>query len=298
MKLKQSPPPLNLPISGTLIGANEYLGEITDIYLPEQSRTNPVFVIGKKESGRTSLLKSLAASDLEAGKNIFYLTSVSSDLKDVLSRIPAGRYENVIYFSPEISEQHDDLPFGLKKAIEEKKDIFIAIPDETIDSKRSAFLNSLAEKIYLSFLSLDNSGRRADYSIFVDDIRSVFDNYLPDLIINSQKYGLRFVVSAESADSLGLKIKNYALDSGNIVAFFMSEQSASAIENNLRPTYRAYDIANMDDYEACLRLVFCGQLFNPFNIRILPFKQGSPQLADDIIKLSSIKNDFSSDQKS
>ena len=100
VKAKDAPPPLNLPQEGILLGKNFYRGDESLIYMKDDDRRRHFYLIGQTGTGKSVLLKNMIVQDMEQGKGVCYIDPHGSDLEDILSRIPKGRVEDLIYFDP------------------------------------------------------------------------------------------------------------------------------------------------------------------------------------------------------
>jgi GTPase SAR1 family protein len=104
-----APAPMNLPASGALLGINNYRGQATKVYLSAEDRARHLYVIGQTGTGKTSLMKSLIAQDIEVGNGCCFIDPHGNDIHDILAAIPKSRYDDVIYFDPADLAR----PFGL-----------------------------------------------------------------------------------------------------------------------------------------------------------------------------------------
>ena len=105
---KASPPP-NLPESGLLLGINEYRGVKTNVYIMEEDRLRHVYIIGRTGTGKTEIMKTMAAQDIVNGKGICIVDPHGEFIEDILTIVPKERADDVIIFDPSDMER----PFGL-----------------------------------------------------------------------------------------------------------------------------------------------------------------------------------------
>ncbi len=108
-RFTQAPAPSSLPHDGITLGTNTFRGQTTEIKLSPEDRLRHLYVIGQTGAGKTGLLKTLIAQDIQAGNGVCFIDPHGNDIIDVLSMIPPERYEDVIYFDP----AYLDRPFGL-----------------------------------------------------------------------------------------------------------------------------------------------------------------------------------------
>ncbi len=109
VKSKQTPPPVNLPPKGTLIGKSVFRGEEKEVKMADKDRGRHFYVIGQTGTGKSGLFKNLVRQDIEAGKGVALIDPHGDLAEDVISTIPPERAEDVIYFNPTDIER----PLGL-----------------------------------------------------------------------------------------------------------------------------------------------------------------------------------------
>jgi type IV secretory pathway TraG/TraD family ATPase VirD4 len=87
-------------VEGTLIGVNVYRGEEQLVRIKEDDRRRHIYMIGKTGTGKTTVFKQMAESDIQAGKGVCYIDPHGDAIDDLLSRIPPERFEDVVLFDP------------------------------------------------------------------------------------------------------------------------------------------------------------------------------------------------------
>lgn len=105
----QAPAPLDLPVSGTLIGVNKYRGVETKIFMTPDDRVRHMYVIGQTGTGKTSILKNMIIQDIQNGDGCCFIDPHGTDVQDILAAIPPDRVQDVIYFDPAYTAR----PMGL-----------------------------------------------------------------------------------------------------------------------------------------------------------------------------------------
>jgi hypothetical protein len=104
-----APAPFEAREGSVAIGANEYRGDVTDVYMKEIDRMRHLYVIGQTGTGKTGILLNMIAQDIKNGEGVCYIDPHGNDIQTLLSMIPKERAEDVIYFDPAYTER----PFGL-----------------------------------------------------------------------------------------------------------------------------------------------------------------------------------------
>ncbi len=109
LNAKRAPAPLQIPSSGTFIGVSRYRGVDRPIFISDDDRRRHMYIIGKTGTGKSQLLEELVIQDIKAGKGLAVIDPHGDLIDGILSRIPAERAEDVIYFDPADAER----PMGL-----------------------------------------------------------------------------------------------------------------------------------------------------------------------------------------
>jgi hypothetical protein len=92
--------PENLPLTGTIIGLNEYRGQSTPVRIKTDDRRRHTYIIGQTGTGKTTLMKSLMVQDIVAGNGCCIIDPHGDFAQDILKNVPPARYQDVIYIDP------------------------------------------------------------------------------------------------------------------------------------------------------------------------------------------------------
>ncbi|MEZ7821122.1 MAG: type IV secretion system DNA-binding domain-containing protein [Patescibacteria group bacterium] len=95
--------------AGLIIGNNTYRGVKNEIRLALEDRMRHMYIIGKSGTGKTNMMKDMAAQDAAAGYGFCIIDPHGDFAENVLSYIPKERAEDIIYFDPSDLER----PIGL-----------------------------------------------------------------------------------------------------------------------------------------------------------------------------------------
>jgi len=109
LNAKRAPAPSQIPMSGLYLGKSRYRGLDRSIYTSEDDRRRHVYIIGKTGTGKSQLLEEMIIQDIDTDKGVAVIDPHGDLIDGVLSRIPAKRAEDVIYFDPSDTER----PMGL-----------------------------------------------------------------------------------------------------------------------------------------------------------------------------------------
>lgn len=100
----EAPAPIGLPTDGLLLGANEYRGQSTKIYLTPDDRLRHMYIIGQTGTGKSHFIRSQIVQDIQNGEGVCFIDPHGADIEKVLESVPEHRFQDVIYFDPSDSE--------------------------------------------------------------------------------------------------------------------------------------------------------------------------------------------------
>lgn len=100
LKSKEAAPPADLPAEGTLIGESVFRGEKKQIRITDEDRRRHVYVIGQTGTGKSTLLLNSIVEDIEKGKGVAVIDPHGELVEDAMTRIPASRRDDLVYFNP------------------------------------------------------------------------------------------------------------------------------------------------------------------------------------------------------
>ena len=157
---------------GTIVlGTNIHDGEENDVVLDGEQRLHHQHVIGGSGTGKSTLLLSLLAQDLEYDRG-FALLDPHGDLADaVLARIPEERLDDVVIIDP--SDEEHILPFNVLSAHTEYEKTLLASDLVSVFRRLSTSWGDRMDVIYknllLAFLEHPKGGTLADMRRFLVD---------------------------------------------------------------------------------------------------------------------------------
>ncbi len=104
-----APAPLDTAADGILLGTNLHRAVKTEVRMGREDRMRHFYVIGQTGTGKTNMLKVMAAQDIANGDGCCFIDPHGTDVQDLLSYVPKERIDDVIYFDPAYTAR----PMGL-----------------------------------------------------------------------------------------------------------------------------------------------------------------------------------------
>jgi len=83
----------------TPLGLTDFRNTHTPFYIKDTDRLRHIYCLGKSGTGKSTLLKNMAISDIQKGKGVCVLDAHSDTVSALLDYIPKERIEQVIYFN-------------------------------------------------------------------------------------------------------------------------------------------------------------------------------------------------------
>ena len=100
LKFREVAPPSNLSKEGVLIGKTSFRKEEKMVYMTDADKRRHVYTIGQTGTGKTSLIRYMAASDIQNGRGVAIIDPHGDLIDNILSIIPENRADDVIVFDP------------------------------------------------------------------------------------------------------------------------------------------------------------------------------------------------------
>lgn len=92
--------PLKKPKGSILIGHNHFLGFEQKLMISESTRRQHTYIIGQTGTGKTTLMKTMILSDMNAGNGLAVIDPHGELYDDLLALIPESRKDDVVLLNP------------------------------------------------------------------------------------------------------------------------------------------------------------------------------------------------------
>jgi len=132
--------------------------------------------------------------------------------------------------------------------------------------------------------------QRKDFYLYIDEFQNVTTDSIATILSEARKYRLNLTIAHQFIAQIPDNIKDAVFGNvGSMAAFRVGEEDAAFLENKFDPVYTANDIANIDNYNAILKLLIDGHTARPFNIQTIRYEDGDSSYGAQIAALSSQK---------
>ncbi len=132
--------------------------------------------------------------------------------------------------------------------------------------------------------------QRKDFYLYMDEFQNVSTDSISTILSEARKYRLDLIIAHQFIAQLEENIKKSVFGNvGSMASFRVGSEDAEFLEKQFEPVFSAYDLMNVDNYNAYLKLLVDGQVSRPFNVKTFPFEKGDPAAKEAIARLSAEK---------
>lgn len=183
--------------------------------------------------------------------------------------------------------------FSLREIMDNKKILLVNLSKGRLGDINSHLIGLiLVGKILMAALSrVDSFGTdMPHFYLYLDEFQNITTDSISTILSEARKYKLSMTVAHQFIGQLDDKIKNSVFGNvGSMAVFRVGTEDSEFLEKQFTPVFSANDIANLDNYNAYLRLLSGGRPVKPFNVRIPPPDQGNKDQISKLRELSFLK---------
>ena len=276
----------------TLMADSENPGTIIDI---PRIFTDPDFQKSKIEKVTDPLVRNFWEKEMKKTSDFHK----SEMLGYLISKV--GRFVENSLVRNIIGQRRSTL--NLLDAMNSKKIILVNLSKGKIGEMNSALLGLiLVSKIQMAALSRARmpENERNDFYLYIDEFQNFITDSISIILAEARKYRLNLILAHQYLGQLGGggtegKAKNSSVrdavfgNVGTIVSFRIGVDDAETISKQFSPGASAYDVMNIEKFNAYARLLIDNQPSRPFSIKTPPPVATNTALAMKIRELSRMK---------
>ena len=196
------------------------------------------------------------------------------------------------YIKPIVGQEKSS--FDLKDIINNRK-IFIANLSKGLLGETNAFFLGmmLSGKIFMHAMGRANlpEAERKPFYLYIDEFQNITTKTITQIFSEARKYRLSLNVAHQYIEQLkegGVKEAVFG-NVGNIVAFRVGPDDANYLKQQFAPIFNEFDLVNIDNLNAYIRMQIQGKTVDPFNL-FVPFPPRPQQeIREKITELSRMK---------
>ncbi len=150
----------------------------------------------------------------------------------------------------------------------------------------------LITKILLAAFSRNDipEEQRKDFYLYLDEFQNFAFKGISSILSEARKYRLSMVLAHQYVKQLTEEISAAVFGNvGTMIVFRIGVEDAEIFEKQFTPIFNKYDLLNIPNYNAYIKLLINGHISEAFNIKTLPPSPINKELVDKIIELSMLK---------
>ncbi|MEX0918786.1 MAG: TraM recognition domain-containing protein [Candidatus Paceibacterota bacterium] len=181
--------------------------------------------------------------------------------------------------------------FNLRQVMDEQKILLVNLSKGRLGDINSHLIGLiLVGKILMAALSrADHLGDRPDFYLYLDEFQNITTDSIAVILSEARKYRLGLTMAHQFISQLDEKIRQAVFGNvGSMAIFRVGTTDAEFLAKQLAPVFGENDIANLDNYNAYVRLLTAGRPVKPFNIKIAPPGVGRPEQIAKLKELSAL----------
>ena len=196
---------------------------------------------------------------------------------------------------PIIGQQNS--AFNFRKIMDEKKILLVNLSKGRIGDFNSYLLGMvIVGKILMAALSRTDiqKDKRKDFYLYLDEFQNFITESISVILSEARKYRLNLTIAHQYIGQLvrdqDASIRNAVFGNiGTMISFKVGAEDAEFLVKEFAPVFDAYDLVNIDKYNAYIKLIIDNQPTRAFNIKTSPLKEYDYNHSEEIKKLSRLK---------
>jgi hypothetical protein len=131
---------------------------------------------------------------------------------------------------------------------------------------------------------------RKDFYLYIDEFQNFAFKGVASILAEARKYRLSMVLAHQYIKQLPEEIASAIVGNvGTVISFRIGAQDAEFLEKIFLPVFNKFDLVNIPNYNAYIKLLIYGYVSDAFNIKTFPPEPSSKELAEKVTELSMLK---------
>jgi type IV secretory pathway TraG/TraD family ATPase VirD4 len=188
--------------------------------------------------------------------------------------------------------------FNFREIMDKKKILLVNLAKGLVGEINANLLGMIiVSKLQMTALERASlpEEERSDFYLYIDEFQNFITESIATILSEARKYRLELIIAHQYLNQLvDNKGKNTVRDAvlgnaGSIVTFRIGVEDAEVLQKEFAPVFGAYDLINVEQYTAYIKLLIDNTAAKPFNMLTYPPKPGNKELAAAIKELSRLK---------
>ncbi len=188
--------------------------------------------------------------------------------------------------------------FNFREIMDKKKILLVNLAKGLVGEINSNLLGLIiVSKLQMTALERASmpEDQRNDFYLYIDEFQNFITESIATILSEARKYRLELVMAhqymKQLEDNKGKTTVRDAVlgNAGTIVSFRIGVEDAEILAKEFAPVFSAYDLVNVEQYTAYVKLLIDNTAAKPFNMLTYPPRAGNKEMAAAIKELSRLK---------
>ncbi|TAN57514.1 DUF87 domain-containing protein [Patescibacteria group bacterium] len=187
--------------------------------------------------------------------------------------------------------------FNLREIMDAKKILLVNLSKGKVGEMNSNLLGLIiVSKLQMAALARADmpEEQRKDFFLYIDEFQNFITDSISVILAEARKYRLNLIMAHQYIGQLSQNNDTRVRDAifgnvGTIAAFRVGVDDTELLEKQFAPEISAYDLLNIDKYNAYIRILIDNAPTKPFNMATFAPPKGSKEIASVIKQLSRLK---------
>lgn len=207
-----------------------------------------------------------------------------------------GRFTENAMVRNIIGQSHSG--FNLREVMDQKKILLVNLAKGLVGEINANLLGMIiVSKLQMAALERASlpEEERHDFYLYIDEFQNFITESIATILSEARKYRLDLIIAhqymKQLEDNKGKTTVRDAVlgNAGTIVSFRIGVEDAEVLAKEFAPVFGAYDLINVEQYTAYVKLLIDNTAAKPFNMMTYPPQTGNKELAAAIKELSRLK---------
>lgn len=180
--------------------------------------------------------------------------------------------------------------FNFREIMDNKKILLVNLSKGRLGDINANLIGLIiVGKILMAALSrADSFGKDfPPFYLYIDEFQNITTDSISQILSEARKYQLSLTVAHQFIAQLEDDIKDSVFGNvGSIVSFRVGAEDAEYLEKQFEPVFEQFDLMNIDNRNAYIKMLSKGRPVRPFSIETLPFPRGDMSRAEKMKELS------------
>ncbi len=188
--------------------------------------------------------------------------------------------------------------FNFREVMDKKKILIVNLAKGLVGEINSNLLGLIIVS-KLQMAALERAAlpedQRHDFYLYIDEFQNFITDSIATILSEARKYRLELIIAhqymKQLEDNKGkTQVRDAVLgNAGTIASFRIGVEDADILQKEFAPVFGAYDLVNVEQYTAYVKLLIDNTASKPFSMTTYPPQKGNKELAAAIKELSRLK---------